>query len=76
LSEKLPAVEGGRLVRALERAGFIVIRVRGSAHILYHPATLRMVSVHVHQGRTIKRGTLSGILDDAGLSAADLRQLL
>ena len=76
MSVKFPAVEGGRLVRALERAGFDVIRVRGSAHIMYHRKTQRMVSVHVHQGRTIKRGTLSGILADAGLSIDDLRRLL
>jgi predicted RNA binding protein YcfA (HicA-like mRNA interferase family) len=36
MSEKLPVVEGGRLVRALERAGFVVIRIRGSAHFMEH----------------------------------------
>jgi predicted RNA binding protein YcfA (HicA-like mRNA interferase family) len=35
-----------------------------------------MVSVHVHKGDTIKRGTLAGILDDSGLTADDLRGLL
>ena len=75
MSEKLPAVEGGRLVRALERAGFTVVRIKGSAHILRH-TNGRMVSVHVHKGTTIKRGTLAGILDDSGLTPDDLRDLL
>jgi predicted RNA binding protein YcfA (HicA-like mRNA interferase family) len=76
LSRKLPVVEGGQLVRVLERVGFHLVRVRGSAHIMHQPETNRIVSVHVHQGRAIKRGTLSGILDDAGLTADDLRALL
>jgi predicted RNA binding protein YcfA (HicA-like mRNA interferase family) len=75
VSEKLPAVEGGRLVRALKRAGFKVVRIRGSAHIMEHPDG-RLTSVHVHAGATIKRGTLASILDDAGLTADDLRSLL
>jgi predicted RNA binding protein YcfA (HicA-like mRNA interferase family) len=36
----------------------------------------RMVSVHVHKDATIKRETLAGILDDSGLTADDLRDLL
>jgi len=75
MSEKLPAIEGRRLVRALERAGFTVVRIKGSAHIM-RQGKGRMVSVHVHQGATIKRGTLAGILDDAGLTVDELRELL
>ena len=76
MSEKLPAVEGGRLVRALQRAGFIVIRIRGSAHFMEHTETGRRTTVHVHRGDIIKRGTLAGILDDSGLTADQLRSLL
>jgi predicted RNA binding protein YcfA (HicA-like mRNA interferase family) len=75
MSERLPAVEGSRLVRALERAGFLVIRIRGSAHFMEH-ADGRRTTVHVHRGATIKRGTLAAILDDAKMSADDLRRLL
>lgn len=76
MSKKLPAVEGGRLVRALERAGFVVIRIRGSAHFMEHPVTGRRTSVHVHRGDTIKRGTLAAILDDSGLTVDELIKLL
>jgi len=75
VSQKLPVVTGDRLLRALQRAGFVVSRIKGSAHIMRHEDG-RMVSVHVHKGQSIKRGTLLGILDDAGLTPEDLRKLL
>ena len=75
MSEKLPVVTGDHLRRALERAGFVHVRTKGSAHIMRYPDG-RMASVHIHKGQTIKRGTLSGILADAGLAAEDLRRLL
>ena len=76
MSERLPVVDGGRLVRALKQGGFTLVRIRGSAHIMENALTRRMVSVHVHRGQSIKRGTRSAILDDAGLTADDLRRLL
>jgi predicted RNA binding protein YcfA (HicA-like mRNA interferase family) len=76
MSQKLPVVTGDRLVRALRRAGFVVIRIRGSAHVLRHAVTDRMVSVHVHKGRPLKRGTLLAMLEDAGLTVEQLRALL
>ena len=62
MSTKLPIVDGDKLRRALQRAGFVVIRVRGSAHFMEHG-----------DGR---RTTLSAILDDVGISADELRDLL
>ncbi|HTW84150.1 MAG TPA: type II toxin-antitoxin system HicA family toxin [Candidatus Sulfotelmatobacter sp.] len=76
MSEKLPALDGQRFVRALKRAGFLIVRVRGSAHIMRHPEGGRMVSVHVHKGVTIKRGTLAALLEDSGLTVEQLRELL
>jgi predicted RNA binding protein YcfA (HicA-like mRNA interferase family) len=75
MSEKLPVVEGGRLVRALKRAGFELVRIRGSAHIIEHRDG-RRTSVHVHAGAMIERATLDAILDDVGMTADDLRALL
>jgi predicted RNA binding protein YcfA (HicA-like mRNA interferase family) len=76
MSEKLPVVTGDRLVRALRRAGFVVVRIRGSAYVMHHSLTGRTVSVHVHQGKTVKRGTLAAMLEDAGLTPEQLRNLL
>jgi predicted RNA binding protein YcfA (HicA-like mRNA interferase family) len=73
---KLPRITGDEVVRALKRAGFVIDRQRGSHVILIHPQRRKRVVVPVHAGKIVKPGTLSGILDDAGLSSEDLAQLL
>ena len=75
MSKKLPIVDGDRLRRALQRAGFVVIHVRGSAHFMEH-GDGRRTTLHIHRGQAIKRGTLSAILDDVGISADEMRDLL
>lgn len=75
MSTKLPAVRGTALLRALLRAGFVETRVVGSHHFLRHPNG-RATSVPVHGSRDVPKGTLAKILDDADLSAAELRRLL
>ena len=73
---RLPRVPGREVVRALERTGFIVDRQHGSHIVLIHPQNRRRVTVPVHAGRIIKPGTLTGILDDAGLSVEEFIALL
>jgi len=74
MSCHLPVVSGDRLVRALRRVGWNVVRQRGS-HVRLQRGAVR-ISVPVHRGRPLPTGTLAGILGDAGLSASDLRKLL
>ncbi len=76
MSGQLPAVSGKQLVRALERRGWYVKRVRGSHHVLRHPEIPDALPVPVHGNRAVKRGTLLSILRTAGLSREELRQLL
>lgn len=74
---RLPVVSGRELLRALKKAGFQLRHVRGSHHILTHEdPRKRMVSVPVHGNRAVPVGTLSEILDEAGLSAEELIALL
>lgn len=73
---KLPRVTGREVVRALERAGFVFDRQRGSHVILVNAQTRKRVSVPIHAGQTIKLGTLKGILDDAGLTPEEFVNLL
>ncbi len=74
MSDRLPVVSGAQLIGALESAGWAVVRQRGS-HVRLkrdgHPIAL-VVPMH----RELKRGTLAGILRDAGLDRDDLRRLL
>jgi predicted RNA binding protein YcfA (HicA-like mRNA interferase family) len=73
---KLPRITGDEVVRALKRAGFIMDRQRGSHVILVHPQSRKRVVVPVHTGKIVKPGTLSGILDDTGLSTEEFISLL
>lgn len=72
---RLPRVRGKELVKALEKAGFITARIRGSHVFLAHPDG-RTTTVPVHAGETIGPGLLRAILRDAELSADDLSALL
>ncbi len=76
---KLPQLTGRELVRALERAGFRVTRQRGS-HVQLRreeeDGTIRTFPVPVHTGKTVKKGTLKGILRKADLDIDNLKSLL
>jgi len=52
------------------------LRRRGSHVILGHQSGSGRLVIPVHPGKTMKVGTLSGILEDAGLSGDDLKELL
>jgi predicted RNA binding protein YcfA (HicA-like mRNA interferase family) len=71
----LPVIPGKDLIRALQRAGFEVIRQRGSHVRLCHPDG-HIVIVPVHAGQDVGRGLLRKILRDADLSVEELINLL
>jgi predicted RNA binding protein YcfA (HicA-like mRNA interferase family) len=64
MSAGIPVVRGAQVVGALERAGFQVVRISGSHHVVKHPDG-RTVSVPVHN-RDIAKGTLRNILPIIG----------
>jgi len=68
---KLPRLSGRDLIRALRRAGFEVIRIKGSHHFLRH-ADGRCTVIPVHSGEIIGPGLLSKILQDIEFEVADL----
>lgn len=71
----LPSLPGERVVRALERAGFVVARISGSHHVMRHPDG-KGTSVPVHAGHDLPKGTLRGVLSDTGLTVEELHRLL
>ena len=72
---RTPRLRGREVVRALERAGFIVERTRGSDSFLKHP-DCRATVVPIHSGETIGPGLMRAILRDAELTAEELEGLL
>lgn len=73
---RLPVLNGREVIRALERAGFVLDEIEGSHHVLIHESMARRVSVPVHGGRDLKPGTLRGIIRDAGLTVDEFVALL
>lgn len=75
MSERLPAVSPKQLIRVLEHEGWRLQRTRGSHHYFVHPDRAQLITVPVHP-RDLKRGLLSGILKDAGISREEFLRLL
>jgi predicted RNA binding protein YcfA (HicA-like mRNA interferase family) len=72
---RLPSFTGKKLVDILGKAGFEILRIRGSHYVLGHPDGRRTV-VPVHSGETIGPGLLAQILRDCELTRDELRSLL
>jgi len=72
---RLPRVTGRQLTRALERAGFEVMRVRGSHTFLRH-SDGRTTVVPVHSGEVIGPGLLRTILKEIEMSVDELAEHL
>lgn len=74
---KLPVVKGREVIRALQRAGFVVDRIVGSHHVLVDPGDpARAVTVPVHGARDLKPGTLRSIIRRTGLTLEQFIELL
>ena len=71
---KLPVISGRDCVKALERAGFLLKRQEGSHIILRRDSPFAQVVVPDH--RELDRGTLRGIIRQAGLSVEEFTRLL
>ena len=71
----LPAITGQRIIKALEKLGFDVIRRKGSHRFLRHPDG-RCTAVPVHRGETIGRGLLAQIMLDCEITVEELKRLI
>ena len=71
----VPAVTGQRLIKALRKMGFEVIRRKGSHNFLQH-VDGRCTVIPVHAGETIGRGLLSQIIRDCEISVEELKKFL
>ena len=70
----LPRPTGKELIRALERAGFVAERIRGSHYFLRHPDG--RASVVPLRARTLGLGLLRKILSDCCIKPQHLIDLL
>jgi predicted RNA binding protein YcfA (HicA-like mRNA interferase family) len=73
---RLPQVKAREMIAALQRAGFVIERIRGSHHFLCHrddPARRTVVAVHAGD---VPQGTLRDILKQAKISRDEFLKLL
>ena len=72
---KLPVVDGRQMIRALQRAGFVVDSQESSHVTMFNPVSRRHTTVPVHAARDMKTGTVRNVLRQAGLSVEEFREL-
>ena len=72
---RMPRLTGDRVVRCLRRAGFEVVRRRGS-HLMLKHQDGRSTVVPVHAGETLGVGLMSKIQNDLGVDRETWIRLL
>ena len=72
---KLPIISGTEVIKRLKRAGFIATRQKGSHVRLekYYKSEIIKITVPLHA--EMKKGTLSRIIKDAGLTLEEFDNL-
>lgn len=70
---KLKGVRAARAIRAFEKAGYYVHRVRGSHYVLKHPQRPRIV---IARHGVVKEGLLLDKIKEAGFSVEGFQELL
>jgi predicted RNA binding protein YcfA (HicA-like mRNA interferase family) len=74
--KRLSVVSGNRVVRALQRKGFLVVHQRGSHVKLKKTEGDKIYIAIVPMHRELAKGTLKSILRQAGLTLEELHELL
>lgn len=76
MSPRLPALTPRQVIRALERAGFVLHHSAGSHRHFKHPDKPGLRVTVPYHTKDLKRGTLAAIIKAAGLTPAQFRDLL
>ena len=71
----VPSLTGKELLSVLKKAGFVLLRVKGSHHFIHHPDG-RSTIVPVHSGETIGPGLFAKILRDCDLNREQFQKFL
>ncbi len=65
---RLGSYTGQEIVKAFQKAGWRITRRRSSHVILEKEGQEATLSVPVHKGKNVKRGTLRDLIKDAGMT--------
>jgi predicted RNA binding protein YcfA (HicA-like mRNA interferase family) len=72
---RLPSLKPREIVAALEKHGFVIVRIAGSHYQMFNETTRRHTTVP-HHNRDLPRGTVSAILRQAGLTREEFLKSL
>lgn len=73
---EIPSLSFHRIIIALQRTGFVVVRQRGSHIRLQKRTKDKIIKLTVPAHKPVKRSTLARILRDAGLTIEEFKELL
>lgn len=72
---KLPAISGKKLLKALKKRGFTVVRQKGS-HVFVENSEGLGTIIPIHANEDLGKGLLKSILNDLELEADDLGDMV
>lgn len=75
MSKKLPRISAGKVVKVLEKTGFVCVRQSGS-HRIYKNAEGKRVTVPFHSRKILHPKVLKSILRDADLALDRFKELI
>ena len=73
---KLPVLSGYEVIKALRKAGFIVVRQKGSHVRLKKIELTKVINITVPLHDSLKKETLHRIVKDSGLAIEEFLKLL
>ena len=74
--KRLPSLPARKIIAALEKAGFVIVRIKGTHHFLRHRSDPTRTTVVSYHARDLPPGTLRAILKQAGLTPEEFIDLL
>ena len=67
MTDKLPILKPAEMIKALEKAGFIIVRTTGSHVIMWKEGLLRPIPIPLHS-KELKRSLQTKIIKEAGFT--------
>jgi predicted RNA binding protein YcfA (HicA-like mRNA interferase family) len=65
-------LSGKELAKAVERHGWVLLRVNGSHHVYGKRGSIVRLSIPIHGGQPLKKGLFRHLVKQAGLADTDL----
>jgi predicted RNA binding protein YcfA (HicA-like mRNA interferase family) len=68
---RLGVYSGTQVVQVFKKAGWSVARQRGSHIVMEKTGHKPTLSIPIHKGKDVKRGTLHALVKDAGMTVEE-----